>query len=459
MSLASHYLSNVNGMKKIFLIISFVIFQAACGVGPQPVTLPSGAYDPQSDLALFLSATSVKVESEALQRLQSNQLSHETIKNLLRMPSNQKTLPGGLQTDLKIESNNRLHPYSLFVPESGPPEKTYPLIVILHGLGGSGETTLQSWLPRLKNEFMIACPSYPGGAWWSRPAEEMVLKLTRQIRSRYPVDTNRLFIAGLSNGAIGAYMIGMFYPDLFAGIVPIAGAITERYMRFLVNLNNTPIHLIQGRFDPMFPIKYSRRIHKILQDMRYPVIYREHEEKGRAHGGHFLPESEIPALYDWLMKQRRVKNPKVIRMTREANHLDRIYWARITKGFDLAALQIPGPEQEPLNIRQGKIATLFAVLKDQNEIDLMGENVLGIEIYLNSEMVNFEVPVRIHYQPIMEVDNKLVPGEKRLVFHQKVAKDSGVLLRTFKDRKDADSIYDAVVSLSLETETKVASIP
>lgn len=191
------------------------------------------------------------------------------------------------------------------------------MVIVLHGLGGNGERTLQKWHQRLGENFIILCPSYPMGAWWSLRAEGMVLHALDWMRDQYPVDPNRVSLIGLSNGAIGTYMLGMFYPDRFAGIVPIAGSVTERYMHFLVNLINTPMYSIQGKFDPVFPIHFSRRIQQIMKDLDYPAVYREHEQKGTAHGGHFLPEEEVPALVTWLEKQKRPAHPPVIRLIRK----------------------------------------------------------------------------------------------------------------------------------------------
>jgi predicted esterase len=115
-------------------------------------------------------------------------------------------------------------------------------------------------------------------------------------------------------------------------VVPIAGAITPRYMHFLINLKNTPVYMIQGVHDPIFPIKLSRRVNKILQDMKYSAVYKEHQKTGLAHGGHFLPEEEVPSLVQWLKEQRRPLNPQVVRMTREANHLAHIHWLKAIKG-------------------------------------------------------------------------------------------------------------------------------
>jgi hypothetical protein len=332
-----------------------------------------------------------------------------------------------------------------------------PMIVIMHGMGGSGANTIQAWIERLGGKFVILCPTYPMGAWWSRNAENFVLQLIREIRAKYPIDPNRIFLSGLSNGAIGAYLMGMFYLDQFAGVVPIAGGITKRLMSFLVNLNNTPMYIIQGEFDPIFPISLSRRTYKILSDFKSPVIYREHKKRGAAHGGHFLPESEVPALVEWLNKQKRNTSPKVIRITREENHMERFFWARVSKGLKLAALQIPGPEMEPLNIHDGKIATLFAIDKGNNRFMVRGKNVLEFELYLSSDYIDFKKPVVVTFQAIQDKGGKLAPGEKFVAYNKKVEKNTSVLLRNFKEFHDEKFLYDAKIAISTQNTVRFAA--
>lgn len=440
---------------RLVLFLAFFPLTLACQAGTTAV--PAAPYDARADVEFFLQAKTAGQEAEALDRLRLNMVSNEDVKSLLReIHKGGPAGPTGPQTGLAIEHNKKPYPYALFVPEPLERGRSYPLIVILHGAGGSGEATLPAWVKRLRGEFIIACPTYPMGAWWTLTAEKVVLELIEKLQAEYPADPNRVFLAGLSNGAIGAYMIGMFSPDRFAGIVPIAGAITERYMHFLINLNNTPVYMIQGQKDPIFPIQFSRRIHQILSDMKYPVVYREHEETGMAHGGHFLPEPEVPALYGWLMAQGRKSNPAVIRMTREGNHLERVNWARLTKGRQLAALQLPGPEDEPVHSRDGKIATLFAVYKGRNEFEIMGNNLLEYEIYLNSEMVDFDAPIRVSTQKITIEDSGVVPGEMLASFHEKVDRDLGALLSGYKSRRDPYQLYDAKIKISLEKEIEVA---
>ncbi|MEC7640547.1 MAG: hypothetical protein VYC17_00175 [Nitrospinota bacterium] len=436
-------------MKLLFpLLFSFLL--GSCYFWKTPKTLIPEPYPLESEIDLYLSTEDPDVEKQVITRLKQHKILNEEVKKVLRKRPHETRLTSGLQLKLKIKYNGKNYPYALFIPSATKPETTFPLIVILHGMGSTGDSIIQKWANRLQGKFIILCPSYPMGAWWAKPAEEIVLQLIQKTKSEYPVDPNRVFLAGLSNGAIGTFTIGMFYPDYFAGIVPIAGSISKRLMHFLVNLNNTPIYIIHGHKDPVFPVAYQRRVHKILSDLKYAVVYREHGETGIAHGGHFLPEAEVAPLVQWLLRQNRRLDPKVVRMTREGNHMGAIQWARITKGVNLAALQIPGPEREPLNLRDGKIATMFAIQKGNNLIEILGRNLLGFEVFLNTDMVDFNIPVRITTRDITDQGDRLVPGETRVSFEQKVKPSLTTLLRGFKIRHDPDFLFDAVVEVSLE---------
>lgn len=441
----------------IIKILWIVLFAVSCSAVQEPASVRK-VIDVKSEVDLFLSSKDPKVETEVLERLKSSQVTNEAVKALLRAKTKKDKGTVGLQNNLKHKQNGKEYPYALYLPESISSDKKVPLIVVLHGMGGSGANTIPAWVERSNKEFAVLCPSYPMGAWWAKPAEDMVLSLIDQVREQYNIDSDRIFLAGLSNGAIGAYIIGMFYPDRFAGLIPIAGSITPRFMNFLVNLRNTPIYMIQGAHDPIFPITLSRRVHKILSDMKYPVVYQEHGEKGAAHGGHFLPESEIPAMMEWLRKQKRSVNPDIVRMTREGNHLGAIHWARLVKGKSLALLELPGPESPNPVKQDGKVATMFAIRKGSNEFAVMGQNIIEYDLYFNTETVDFDKPVTITTQKIILQGGKLIPGEKKTSFQQKIEKDLAVLLYGYKNFRDPSRLYDARVSILLES-TLVNSSP
>lgn len=443
-------------MNKIYLSFLLLLISSCAELPVESTTKDGSDKILEESIAQYLNAKDPKAENSILKRIKAMDVSHSRIKSLLKKSLDFRNGEKGIHLDNKIRIGEKTYPYAMYSPDSD--KKSLPMIVILHGMGGSGANTLPAWIKRLADQFIIVCPSYPMGAWWSLNAEKLVLGLIQKISAEYPVDMNRVFLAGLSNGAIGAYMIGMFYPEAFAGIVPIAGSVTPRYMHFLVNLNNTPVYMIQGQYDPVFPISLSRRIYKILSDMKYPVVYKEHKKSGSAHGGHFLPENEVPELRMWLLKQRRALNPATIRMTREANHMGSIQWARISKGYRLAALQIPGPEKEPLRVKDGKIGNLFASNKGNNQLEMMGKDILECELYLNEEMLDLDKPVYVSRQTISDQGGKLVTGPKLPGYHQKAKRDLSVLLGEFKKRRDPDLLYDAKIKISWEESIGFASL-
>ncbi len=429
---------------------------SACAGVDSPTT---PAYDFRPDVDQYLSAKEAKLKRDALGRLKQHNPEHNDIKAYLKQKARGSGGAPGLHQNQEYQLDGQTYSYAVYAPEPLDPEKDYPLIMILHGMGGNGNSTITKWVERLGNEFIIVCPSYPMGAWWTFRAENIVLNLIRETRQRYPVDANRIFLAGLSNGALGAYMIGMFYPDRFAGIVPIAGAITNRYLHFLVNMKNTPLYSIQGLHDPIFPIQVNRRIEKIMSDLRYALTYREHQEKGAAHGGHFLPDSEVPGLVQWLKEQRRNPYPKTIRMVREANHLGSIQWAAVTRGLKMAALQVPGPEPEKMNVQDGKITTFLAVHKEPNLFEIQGQNLLEHELYLDADQVDLDQPVIVTFENMKEKDNKFITDPKRITHHEKAEKDLEVLLSGFAERWDPDLLYDARITVVVEEKVQFAYKP
>jgi predicted esterase len=446
-------------MRNLISAFLILLLGSACA-GPPATENGSTLYNPGPDIARFLATEDPAEEAEILKKLEESEISHDTIKTHLRASTAVQSGPTGLFLGVPVKHMGKELTYSLYVPDSAQEGQPLPMVVILHGMGGRGDITLQSWRERLNDEFIILCPSYPIGAWWTLSAEELVLQLIRETKMRVPVDPNRIFLAGLSNGALGTYMIGTFYPDYFAGVIPIAGAISEpHYLHFLINLSNTPVYSIQGQYDPMFPIQFSRRINKILTDMKYPITYREHTEKGTAHGGHFLPESEVPSLLEWLKAQQRKPYSTVIRMVREGNHLDRIQWARATRGLNMAALQLPGPLPESMNIKDGKATTLIAVHKESNLFEVMGKNLLEMEIYLDADRVDFEQPVMVTFQEMKELEGKFITGQKLVKYHGKVSRDTGLLLREFKLRRDPEQLYDAKITVVLEKGSQFAMKP
>ena len=115
--------------------------------------------------------------------------------------------------------------------QSYEPTKDYALVVCLHGAGFTGEAYLDRWKSRLSEQYILACPTYPAGAWFTRRAEDLVLATVQLVRERYRIDPNRIFLSGMSNGGIGAWLIGMHHAPCLQGSRRWPVASTMSYFR------------------------------------------------------------------------------------------------------------------------------------------------------------------------------------------------------------------------------------
>ncbi|SVC93830.1 uncharacterized protein METZ01_LOCUS346684, partial [marine metagenome] len=86
-----------------------------------------------------------------------------------------------------------------------------------------------------------------------------------------------------------------------------------------------------------------------------------------------------------------------------------------------------------------------------------GKNVLEFELYLSSGHINFEKPVVVTFQAIQDKGNQLAPGEKFVAFNKKVEKSTSVLLRSFKEVRDENMLYDAKITISTQKTVKFAA--
>jgi predicted peptidase len=177
--------------------------------------------------------------------------------------------------------NQRLLYRFLSPPEIKSGEK-YPLVLFLHGAGERGnDNTIQlvhglSEFVKVDNRsdfpcFVIApqCPAEK--KWvevdWTKTEHDMPekmsvsLKLTdellQQISEESPIDTNRIYITGLSMGGYGTWDFIQRKPNYFAAAIPICGGADENYADRLIKL---PLWAFHGDQDNAVPLIRTTRM-------------------------------------------------------------------------------------------------------------------------------------------------------------------------------------------------------
>lgn len=109
----------------------------------------------------------------------------------------------------------------------------YPLIIFLHGLGERGndlQILKREGLPKLLDgdtnfPFMVISPQCPESTEWYYTNEDNVKTFELMISDaiiRFPIDSSRIYITGLSMGGIGTWYFTIKLPMLFAAMAPVA---------------------------------------------------------------------------------------------------------------------------------------------------------------------------------------------------------------------------------------------
>lgn len=204
-------------------------------------------------------------------------------------------------------------PYLVYLPQGYGEQggAKWPLVIFLHGAGERG-TDLSALgkhgLVRYVQEgkdypFVMVAPQCPEDWTWDRSLQELDL-LLETILENYSVDTERIYLTGLSMGGFGTWHWAASRPDTFAALVPICGG-TMPLMGFpekISVLKHVPIWVFHGADDQVVSPSMSEQLVNVLQELGAPVRYTKY--KGVGHHSWDRAYNE-PELIPWLLQQKK----------------------------------------------------------------------------------------------------------------------------------------------------------
>jgi predicted peptidase len=204
----------------------------------------------------------------------------------------------------EITLNVRIN-YLLYLPSNyDDNNKKWPLVLFLHGAGERGnDLTLvkRNGPPKLIENgtnfpFILVSPQCPLGQRWD--ALELSTLLDDVVEN-YRVDTNRIYVTGLSMGGEGTWKIILAEPNRFAAAAPVCGRTGPSYLD-ACKLKNLPIWVFHGAMDDVVSIEESVRMVKALKncgnDIRFTVY-------PKANHDAWTETYNNQELYKWLLEK------------------------------------------------------------------------------------------------------------------------------------------------------------
>lgn len=173
------------------------------------------------------------------------------------------------QTDIPtLTYDNRERTYYLHVPPDLPSDTSVPLVIALHGAGGSGvEFFFSTQLHQLADETGVIV-AYPNGireGWNYLDADELhpadlytddmglVAALIDEISANYPIDSKRVYVLGYSNGGMLAIRAMCEHSARLAGVIVMAATFEHRLAQHCQTARPTSFLLVLGTEDQAFP--------------------------------------------------------------------------------------------------------------------------------------------------------------------------------------------------------------
>lgn len=182
----------------------------------------------------------------------------------------------------ELNVNGAARTYIVYKPVM-PDSRRPPLMIVLHGgLGNARHMERTAGMNEIADSggFMVAYPDGTGGRiksmqnrrTWNAgrccgPAVtqntddvSFIAGMIDDIRTRYPIDTRRIYIAGHSNGAMLAYRLACEIPEKIAAVVAVSGTLAVDDCE---RAKDVPVLHIHGEHDKNVPFAGGRGQHSL----------------------------------------------------------------------------------------------------------------------------------------------------------------------------------------------------
>jgi pimeloyl-ACP methyl ester carboxylesterase len=284
--------------------------------------------------------------------------------------------------------------YEVLLPPGYTHAHAWPVMIALHHSQEKPGQVLEKWGElAAQHGYILVAPLRGKGLsvnyQYTSAEHAIVLDTLRDVRRRFQVDSDRVFLYGGEQGANMAFDVGLSHPDQFAGVIPMSGSPIYFPKRYFTNAQYLQLYIINGEKTGE-AADYTKQMMKDWIRGNYPAIYVEY--KGRPYdwfGG------EQPIIFDWMNRKRRAHPLKEVGRVEEEFRTQRegdtqFYW-----------LSTSGVKTDRINFKNGKWnadtknATMMATVFTDNLIVVKTSGVGPVTLWFGPKLVDYTRKVTI----------------------------------------------------------------
>ncbi|MGF1636164.1 MAG: alpha/beta hydrolase-fold protein [Cyclobacteriaceae bacterium] len=278
------------------------------------------------------------------------------------------------------DADDSEQPYALYIPPNFDENKQYPLVIMLHGAGSNHRLALRRVFgksnapnendveasrifPEWKDvDYIVAAPYARGTAGYQGIVEKDVYDMLDDLKKRFNIDENRVYLTGLSMGGGGTLWIGLTRPDIWAAMLPVCPAPPNGAADYAVNATNIPVHIHHGAEDPVVKpadvqqwVADFKKLDVEIEYTEYPGVKHNSWENAYDNG----------AVFEYFDKYTRNLFPDRVRFATLYYKYNTAYWVKFEK------------------INPGTKAEIDAQFKAKNELQINSSNLEAFSLKLS----------------------------------------------------------------------------
>ncbi|MGE3809114.1 MAG: prolyl oligopeptidase family serine peptidase, partial [Gemmataceae bacterium] len=197
--------------------------------------------------------------------------------------------------------------YLVHLPLEYTPQRAYPVVVALYHDDGPMAMLERCKEQAAKNGYILAAVNWGGDIFqrrysYTEQEHDDVLTVIRDLRRRFRVDSDRIFLLGYGEGGNMALDVGLSHPGQFAGVLSMNGTtrqLGERFPcqfveRYTHNGQYLPLYLVNGSHTGDHA-KYLQETFTRWSQLGHPALHVEYQGRGLEWFG-----AELPTMFDWM---------------------------------------------------------------------------------------------------------------------------------------------------------------
>jgi hypothetical protein len=411
----------------------------------------------------WAAASPAEAEPAAAALIQAG-VSFEEAWQRLRAGRTYAAKPSGVVMRSSRGSDGVEHNYAVNVPAGYDPQRRYQVRFQLHGgIGGRIDNK-----PRGTGEigplagaeqFYVLPYAWTDSPWWSSDEVLNLNAIVDALKRTYNIDENRVVVAGVSDGATGAYYIAMHDTTPYASFLPLNGFIMvlangeiDDGRIFPNNLRNKPLFVVNGGRDRLYPTGIVEPFTHHLRSSGVQIDY--HPQPDGEHNTKWWPEVK-DAFEQFVADHPRDPHPD--KLTWDAadpqghSAHNRAHWLVLDE-FGPApgeAARVPDvnvvapsedevfPETAGLLFGRDKSAGHVDLVRTGNTVQAVTKGIAGFTLLLSPDTFDFRQPVK-------------VVANGREVFNGMVATSAKTLLTWAARDNDRTMLYGAELHIKLK---------